>query len=60
MKLENDELQTNENNCKEFRRNRLQIIKYTKQFKTRKKKFFFLINNLLLILKINLLFLLTS
>jgi len=41
MKLENDELQTNENNCKEFRRNRLQIIKYTKQFKTRKKNSFF-------------------
>ena len=26
---------------KEFRRNRLQITKYTKQFKTRNKKFFF-------------------
>ena len=27
--------------CKEFRRNRLQITKYTKQFKTRNKKNFF-------------------
>ena len=44
--------------CKEFRRNRLQITKYTKQFKTRNKNSF-LINNLLLILKINLLLLLT-
>ena len=43
--------------CKEFRRNRLQITKYTKQFKTRNKNSF-LINNLLLILKINLLLLL--
>ena len=41
MKLENDELQTNENNCKEFKRKRFQITKYTKYFKTRKKNSFF-------------------